>query len=703
MTTRIDIRRHLQDNHHITFNEQQRTAVETLNGPVLLLAVPGAGKTTVMVARVANLILNRGIPPSQVLTVTFNREAARDMARRWDVLFGSADFAQGLDAPSFSTIHSFCYRVLGAYARERGTQMSRLMGGKGAPSSGQVIAGLYRELTGEMLQDDALETYQNAIGYAANMMLDEQQIARLGRRIAGFAEVRKAYTDYKRQHQLMDFDDMLTFTHMVLSRYPALLQRYREQYRFLHVDEAQDTSKVQHEIIRLLYGGQLFMVGDEDQSIYGFRGAYAQMLHTFEAVYPGAQVLAMEENFRSSPQIVSAAHAFISAGSGRRDKGMVTAKAAAAEIGYHEYYTIGEMYAAVLEQLKALPAGETAAVLYRSAFSSLALVDMLEREGIPFYLRQRNQPFAKDGVVRDILDYLGFGRDMTDAELFGRIYYKLGCYISKEIISHIKAQRPKNIFEAIDALMPDEARYTARLQFVQSKLARLWAMPPVKMIDCILYDLGYFEYIRKRGETGFLLDTYARKLGIIKMIAARTNDGDAFITRLTQLDALAAGANRQGQAGAAITLSTVHSAKGLEFDHVFLVDLMDGIFPAADVIEAGATGNEEELAEEARLFYTAVTRAKTHLELFCASRMDEVHFARSRYFDQLRDNKTIGQREEEWPELQKGRRMIHFYFGMGDITWVDRRKSEFSIQFKNGGTKTFDFDALKQRDIFRML
>lgn len=280
----------------VALSPQQRAAVEQTEGPGLLVATPGSGKTTVIVCRTACLLRARGVPASRILTLTFGKQSQLDMDRRFAALFPE------LVGPRFSTIHALCLDILRTYSAMTGREMFSL---------GQDCTALVRRLLARQTHgfvDE--ETMQRALAGLERVSGAMQPPERCAGPTDGFdlAQLWRDYRAAKREARMMDFGDLLTFARQALTVVPPLLQRYRDAYDYIQIDEAQDTSPVQQSICDLLAGpgGNLFLVGDEDQSIYGFRGAAPDYLMNFEHTHPGARVLYMEVNYRSCPEIVAA-------------------------------------------------------------------------------------------------------------------------------------------------------------------------------------------------------------------------------------------------------------------------------------------------------------------------------------------------------------------------------------------------------------
>ena len=285
----------------IQLNEQQKSAVQSVDGSVLLLAVPGSGKTTVLVTRLGYMIYCKGMNPGKILTVTYTVAATKDMADRFAVKFGQ-EMAERLE---FRTINGICARVIQYYSWKTGRMAFQLLTDEKRITA--MLSGIYHQTERVYPTEGDLKNVRTLITYIKNRMLNEKEIQKLEEEAEiHLAEIYKEYCRQLREQQLMDYDDQMVYAYNMLRKIPELLAYFQEKYPYICVDEAQDTSKIQHAIIALLASKSenLFMVGDEDQSIYGFRAAYPEALLEFEHHHPGAKVLLMEENFRSDGNIV---------------------------------------------------------------------------------------------------------------------------------------------------------------------------------------------------------------------------------------------------------------------------------------------------------------------------------------------------------------------------------------------------------------
>ena len=585
-------------------NPQQREAVLTTDGPVLLLATPGSGKTTVLVTRLGYMILCLGIDPSSILTMTYTRAAAMDMKKRYEKLFGT----ESAVLPAFRTINGVSYRIIQHYGKTLGSEPFRLEESEGKLNS--LLRDIVRTVTEEFPEDSVIKDLRTQIAYIKNMMLTEEQIQALSSDTEQLPEIYKRYQSELRKRRIMDYDDQMVYAYQILRQYPEVLSYIRNKFRYLCVDEAQDTSKIQHEIIKLLAAGNenLFMVGDEDQSIYGFRAAYPEALLSFQQDHPGARVLLAEQNYRSTKEIISVANAFVARNLFRHEKKMVSTRPSGSPVRLIQCDNRRLQYSYLAEAMKTCD--RETGILFRNNESALPLIDSFEKNGIPYNCRNVEDIFFSHRVVADILDILRFSFSPSDAEIFMRIYYKFGAKISRKSAQYAvqrSAQTGKPIFtELIHA--PD---IRGPVQDTVIDLAETLPKLPSCSAEMALFrvweTMRYGKYVEQRG-----LDV--GKYFILKLLAEGVLDVSAFFAKLGKLrETITQHVNRPENL---VTLSTIHSSKGLEYDRVFLLDIIDGILPTKTEYDVKDDAEIKLYQEERRLYYVGMTRAKDELYLF---------------------------------------------------------------------------------------
>lgn len=601
---------------HIMLNDQQLAAVQAIEEPTLLLAVPGSGKTTVLVTRIGYMVYCKGIAPEEILVVTYNVAAKSDMQRRCKKMFGE-DLSMRVE---FRTINGICAKAIAMYSRMVGKQAFELLSGEGEKA--RILAGIYQRIEHGFPSENDLSDLATRITYIKNRMLSKEEIARLNAECDyDLAKIYEAYRREMRARSLMDFDDQLVYAYTMFRSAPALLDAFWDRYSYIMVDEAQDTSKIQHAIIELLAGREhhLFMVGDEDQSIYGFRAAYPEALLSFEDRYPGARVLLMETNYRSDAGIVAAADAFIRQNSLRHEKHMRPWHQEAGTIRTIDIARRKGQYGYLLKVARNLMEKDaedqkTTAVLYRDNESALPLIDLLEKQEIPYRIKNAEISFFSHRIVNDIRNIILFATDTTNTELFLQIYYKLQFFIKKADAEAICAQAKREEISVFDAALSyyGEGDWTAgKVKAMRTHMANMMREPADKALFRILNPMGYLDYV----ERSRLKNT---KTEILQMLAQGERSPLALVERLDALAEILR--NKEDDKEAKLVLSTIHSSKGLEYDTVYLLDVADGIFPET-VLTSYRSADKEEIAayeEERRLFYVGVTRAKENLILFHA-------------------------------------------------------------------------------------
>lgn len=615
----------------VKLNQQQKEAVQSTKGPVLLLAVPGSGKTTVLVTRLGYMIYCKNIPPERILTVTYTVAATKDMSERFAVRFGE-DMAKRLE---FRTINGICAMIIQYYGRRIGKTPFELVKDEKA-TTGMLIRICQDHGMGYPTESD-LKNVRTLITYIKNMMLNEEELQKLEEesdiRIVG---IYREYCRQMREQKLMDYDDQMLYAYNILRKDLDVLAYFQNRYPYICVDEAQDTSKIQHAIIALLAAGtgNLFMVGDEDQSIYGFRAAYPEALLSFEKKHPGAKVLLMEENFRSNAKIVEAADKFIQKNTLRHEKHMRAAREAGADIREISLKSRKAQYVYLMKAAQECTTGmagmsgseehrgradasvtETA-VLYRDNECAIPLIDLLERKNIPYRMRNADLSFFTHRTVLDVQNIIRFAMDPKDTELFMQIYYRLKLFFNKkDALRYAQISQEKDM-EVLDAALKYgnlEKYQEDNIRNLKRQMVRILNMPGDEAVNQILTYMGYQDYLKKMGMN-------ANKLETVKLIGSRVESPEKLLERLEELRTIIQ--EKVSDKDCPFILSTMHASKGLEYDTVYLLDVMDGILPEK-VLANPRTASKEELEtyeEERRLFYVGVTRAKNQLNVFTTNK-----------------------------------------------------------------------------------
>lgn len=664
---------------NIKLNEQQCRAVQETDGAVLLLAVPGSGKTTVLVARLGYMIFCKGIDPRSVLTMTYTVAATNDMRKRFCSYFGN-EMQSMLE---FRTINGVCSKIIRTYEQlGSGSAFDVLSNEKDVSA---LLSAVYREVTSTFPTESDIKSVRTMITYAKNMMLSDDEIKSLDCDIPEFYNIYRKYCGALRERRLMDYDDQMVYACRILKRYPQILERIHDRYRYICVDEAQDTSKIQHEIIALLAqgSGNLFMVGDEDQSIYGFRAAYPQALTNFEKNYRDAKVLLMEENFRSGANIVNAADRFISRNTDRHKKLM---RASRTDSDTVKKVPLADRFSQYKYLLKAAKECRSdTAILYRDNESAIPLIDLFERNGVPYRIRSGDMTFFTHRTVQDIRNIIRFAYDPYDTDAFIQIYYKISTYLNKANATAVcdicrrDGLSVWNALFALDSLSPGAMRGCRSIKENMDSLTRERAD---KAVSRIFNTMGYCDYLDRMGMK-------YDKMSILAAIGANELTPQGLLRRLDELEKLIRSGFVPDEYN--VTLSTIHSSKGLEYDTVYLIDVYDGMFPETAIGNPKYYDDETVrlYQEERRLFYVAVTRAKNTLCLLTYA--DE----ESSFCDELLGAKGFSPQEisdEFIKRCEVGRQINHKQFGAGTV--ISKNGDIITVSFAEASTKKLSIQTL---------
>jgi len=660
----------LSSNYNILLNEQQQKAVMHDAGPALVLSGPGSGKTTVIISRLAYLIMEKEVDPSCILSMSFNRMAAFEMQDRFWKIFSDAKIRN----IRFSTMHSFCYQIIRNYQSKINKKYVLLEGSEGTAAgtstgtgakaaAGTVVASgkavnvseasnavktdkrtilrnIYYKINNEYLNEDELELLINEIGYIKNKMITE--IKEKDFSTARISNILKEYETYKKRNSMIDFDDMLSLSYEILSSHADILNYYRHRYKYLQIDEGQDLSKIQFKIINLLVQPEcnLFMVADDDQSIYSFRGAEPEYILDFKKEYNLASIYYLEKNYRSTKNIVEISSKFIKANRGRYDKNHFTDNGNFANPDIYILKDEKEQLTCLLDELKkhkAVADGGIGnmAILFRNNLSSILIADILEKNNIDFFIAENKITFLNHWFVLDMLAFLRFSLDPSDIDSFKRIYYKINRYITKNIFGHaagIDAGKP--VAERL--LSYPELLAYQRINIIEMK-TEFKKLSRMKAGNALSYITETFRYIENAREycdkTGYSFSVVKNLMTILKLIADKQYTIADFCGRLVCLEKILCGSRNSGED---VVLSTVHSSKGLEYDCVFIIDMVEGEFPGSKSIEdERISGNMKAIEEERRLFYVAVTRARKYVKIFGALSKNGLPATMSRFVDEI--------------------------------------------------------------------
>ena len=625
-------------------NPQQRQAVTAGEGPVLVLAGPGSGKTRVLTQRVAYLIAHEGVRPYQMLAVTFTNKAAREMGNRVGDMLGEP----ASDGLWLGTFHSVCSRLLRREAEQLPFDASFVI--YDDDDQQRLVKTAIRDLN----LDD--KTYRppavhGAISRAKNDLIFPKDYPTQTYRDEVVKRVYQRYQELLKQNNAVDFDDLLLWTAHLLSEFPAVRQKYAERFHHVLVDEFQDTNFAQYVLLKHLSSkyNNIFAVGDPDQSIYRFRGADYRNVQRFEQDYPDAQVILLEQNYRSRQTILDAAMAVIDRNPHRRHKELFTQRGAGEKISFYEALDDYSEAAFVVDTIASLVAGKTCepgncAVMYRTNAQSRLLEEAFLQARLPYKLVGA-QRFYGRREVKDIIAYLRLVHNPADEISLDRVINTPPRGIGDKTISALHnaaqaASTPPSLV-LMDLARGDASplwsQFTGRAALPLADFGALlsnWrAEAPrftvTELFDRIAKDISYQAFIEDGSDEGAERWENVQELRRLTLeYETRTlTDFLETVALISDQDTLAEGKN-------APTLLTLHAAKGLEFGTVFIVGLDDGLLPHSRSFD-----EPEAMEEERRLFYVGITRARDRLYLLRALRRGGRGFSEdtipSRYLDDI--------------------------------------------------------------------
>lgn len=611
------------------FTSQQVDAIKHFEGPALILAVPGSGKTTVLLNRILNLIKNHNIDSSEIISITFSKSQGIDMEKRF--LAQNPEFRGKI---TFKTIHAFCYEIVRNYMKLKNIKKT-LIEGNNEFNRILILKRVYYQKNYKKLSDEEINDFFSIYDYTKNKMYDFEGYLRKNHFISNRSLMLKLYNLYneiKIQNNFMDFNDLLILANEYISTDKKLLKALKNRYKFFQIDEGQDTSTLQFEIIRKIVfpENNVFIVADDDQSIYSFRGASPENLLNFKNIYPNSKIFFMDKNFRSTKNIIKISNKIIQGNKIRYEKSSKHTTEENSQIMLFKVKNSTIQARELVNKISEINPNETIGVLYRNNISSLYVAEMLKNNDIDFFVKENKFDFYSNRILNDVKNILLFSEDTTDLEVFKRIYFKLNAYIKKDFITKLE-YKPYNQCVLESLLDLDELNdfYLNKFTSLRNDFKRLKRMKMEDKIDCILYELGYGDYLDNFNDFSNL--NYNLIFDLIKYLSKDLKTFDEFIEKLDNLKELLKNAS---SSKSNISISTIHSSKGLEYDNVFIIDLIDGEFPQKSILNSF---DEKLLEEERRLFYVAMTRARKRLFLYTIKERNNLPVEPSIFYNELKN------------------------------------------------------------------
>ena len=580
------------------YSSNQKKAIEHGAGPLMVLAGPGSGKTFVITHRIKYLIEGPGINPAHILVVTFSRAAAKEMKDRFEKLYSKSPV-------TFGTFHSVFFNLLKTAYGFGSEQIA----------SDELRYTLIKELTKRnSIENEDINTLAgNLLNEIALVKQDNISIKNYYSNSISSDTFKKIYSDYESELEArgkLDFEDMLSLTYELLSERSDILKAVQNRYRYILVDEFQDINFLQYNIIKLMAGEKqnITVVGDDDQSIYRFRGARPEIMLGFERDFRNVKKVFLDINFRSSTQIVNASTKLISFNSKRFPKSFKAKNGDGAPVSLIEFKNpfleVNSIIKDIKDYIKSGQDINNIAVLYRTNLSPRLLIERLMRNNIPFTIRDAIPNLFDHWVAKDIISYIKLAINIGDKSDLLRISNKPNRYISRDSLSSSRANI-ETLFDYYD----DKSYMIKRIVELREHLRTIKNLKPATALRYIRNVVGYDEYIEEYCDmNGVESDDCYSILGDLENSAAEYNNfNDWFVHMDEYKDELIEARKKSNENDKGVRLMTFHSSKGLEFDIVYIIDVNEGSVPYKK-----AKGVDE-IEEERRMFYVAMTRARKKL------------------------------------------------------------------------------------------
>lgn len=605
------------------FNNSQLKAVKHKTGPMLVIAGPGSGKTTVLTARIRNLIEEYSVNPANILVITFTKAAANEMKSRFNNMMGRSTNV------TFGTFHAVFFMILRAAYNysvdsiikedvrqniiKHAIERSRL-----EPDD---LNEMVSNITGEISRVKT-ETIDINAYYSASCPEEE------------FRDIYKYYVKTLKKMGLIDFDDMLLYCHELLTTRRDILAKWQQKYQYILIDEFQDINKIQYDIIKLLAKPQdnLFIVGDDDQSIYGFRGSKPEIMLNFDKDYPDTDKVILDTNYRSTGNIVSAAGKVIAHNKVRFAKNINTVNDPGDKVDIIEFNTQAEEYEKIIDNIRKESASggnySDNAVLFRTNSTAAGFVRKLVEYSVPFVTRDGVPNVFEHWIARDVITYMNIAMGSRKRSDFLQIINRPKRYIGRDYLADAEIS-----FDNLEKYYEDKNWMIERVDRLKYDILAMASMSPYAMINYLRKGVGYDGYLDEYAQSH---NMQVRELYDVMdelMESARNfktfNEWFAYIDEYgTKLRESYAAMDKQN----AVILTTMHSSKGLEYPVVYIIDANEEITPHKKAVFV------PEIEEERRMFYVAMTRAKRRLNIYYARKRYNKEIEVSRFVKEIMED-----------------------------------------------------------------
>lgn len=587
----------------MSFTKAQSRAIAHKDGPMIVLAGPGSGKTTVITERTKYLIQHYGINPMEILVITFTKAAATEMKERFEKLMG-----QGNTYVTFGTFHAIFFGILKNAYHFSGANILR------EEEKRQFLKDITERMDLEI--EDEAEFLSGIISEISLIKNDQISLEHYYSTNCPEEVFREIYTKYQAKLESvkkLDFDDMLVYTYELLKQRPDILLGWQNRYRYILIDEFQDINQIQYEVIKMLAApdNHLFIVGDDDQSIYRFRGAKPEIMLNFPKEYKDTKTILLDQNFRCTGNIVKAAELVIKRNQTRFQKNMKEVKDGGDKIELHTFATQTHECTHILKKVQDYLTGgyqhSDIAILFRTNTDARLLVEKFLEYNIPFKMRDSIPNIYDHWIAKNIISYIRMAFGSRERKEFLQIMNRPNRYISRECVDEAQVS-----FENLKKYYDDKNWMVERIEQLEYNLNLLKKMNPYAAINFIRHGIGYDDYLKDYADFRKIkVEDLYEVLNELQEGAKNYKTFEAWFLHIEDYTkALTEQAMEQNKVENAVTFTTLHSSKGLEFANVFIIEVNEGIIPHKKALL------ESDMQEERRMFYVGMTRAKEHLHMY---------------------------------------------------------------------------------------
>lgn len=713
------LRDRIIEKRYENLDQMQRKAVLNTYNNCAVVACPGAGKTTVIINRIdylctfgpvynthcvpeflkqddlkimrkylsdctsqntaaerirlSHLMTYLNVNSDNIVVITFTRAAALNMKERY------LKMSHSKKAPFFGTFHGLFYKIVNRHVEKVNIINSS--------TAYKLINGVLLSFLDSIGEEKVREVI-NDISILKNSEVDIQNFdSKIDKDI--FIECFNAYENYKSENKLMDFDDLQIKAKNLFLHNSKILNGYRRLFKYILVDEFQDCDSIQIDLLTMLgTKSSIFAVGDEDQCIYGFRGARPDCMVDFDKYFNDGQKVFLEKNYRSNKNIVDLSKCLIKNNINRNKKPIEANKNTIGKINFSYLYNEKSQSDSICEKVEKLVNDnsyiyEDFAILYRTNIESRSLIDSLMKKDIPFRILDKEYNFFDHFICKDLIAYLKLSLDNTDRESFIRIINRPFRYVSKVNIERLRRNRIKdNCFDILKEQDDIPIFQIKNLEKLEKKIKKLNKMFLNDAVSFILKDLGYNDYIIKYSNR--LKIDVSELNSIVDMFRDAISDFNAITTFLVHVEEVKNTLKNKAHEQNGVILSTIHGVKGMEFKNVFIVNCNEGFIPHA---------NNTNLEEERRLFYVGMTRAIDNLSLY------STQIVRGKTQEISRFINECNLKEDPKLKCERGAKVIHKIFGSGIV--MNIQDKYLTILFDDGAKRTFDTIALKNSELLK--